>query len=1026
MHPNSNNCSDFILESLRFSSVSSQNIAADHAQEWLDSGVDAGIIALNVQTLTDTVIDPATHEVSYPIAERLNWKVTRFGQNTRANLRGWWVNGIDPFDQWQPMQWGRFKPDSATPVVDRTQGKAAKYLSPSLGKGSSRLVLLDVPLAIWQKVADRYAIPLGVAPEALNFWQWVWQNEVPIVLTEGEKKAGCLLTAGYAAIALPGIFNGYRKDSRNLVAELAYFATTGRVVHICFDYETKPHTVRNINLATAKLGQLLVRSGCDVKVIALPGPEKGVDDLVVKHGQSAFAQLHETAIDLGHWQAAKLWALTYAPALDLNQPYLGALPYPETGLVAIKSPKGTGKTTALKPLIAGAIAEGRKVLAITHRIQLGRAICEGLGISWIDDVRDVETKTLAGYGLCIDSLHPNSQAQFNPQDWQGAIVILDEVEQVLWHALNSNTCYKHRVNILETLKQLLQVVFTTGGLVIAQDADLSDVSLDYLRGDAIITPWLVVNRYQPETGWKVSLYDTKNAAPLVARMEQVIETGAVFVSLDSQKVTGKWSSKNLETYLQTRFPAKRILRIDSETVSNPHHPAYGIADHINQTIHNYDIVLATPTIGTGVSIDVRGHFKGVFGIFQGVTPDSESRQALSRVREGVPRFVWAAHFGPAKIGNGSCSYWDIVQSTARAVKYNIALLKDVDFDLDHQTDPIALRTWAKMAARVNTSLWSYRSELGNSLVTEGHQVTLVTDDVEKLLGQKEVSEALRYRVVTGEHRVPGFEYLGLHHDALVAEQVVRAMSGIRTSNQAAEAEAISNSPELSHHQYDELKDQRVQTTKERNARRKHELQSRYAVAVTPELKLKDDQGWYSQLRLHYYLTHDPLFVELRDKQEWQAHLDRGNGKVALQDVKLFTAQVEALKALDVLQFLKPNDKTRSADPAVQTLAETALKHRQDLKTLFNVTISEKQSAVAILQALLGKIGIKLDCVGRDQAPDGRRGGVRVYRYYPPQDDRETIFAEWSRRDQQILETYAAAQIEAQVSQLNDYYSLMSA
>jgi Domain of unknown function (DUF3854) len=997
MQPNSNNCSGFILEPRRFSSDISVNIDPDHVQEWLDSGVDPAIIALNVRTLTDTLVDPASHEVSYPIAERLNWKITRFGQNTRASVRGWWVSGVDPLADWQPMTWGRFKPDSATPVVDRTQGKAAKYLSPSLGKGSSRLVLLDVPGSIWQQVADRHNCPIDPAQMGgMSFWQWVWENNIPVVLTEGEKKAGCLLTQGYAAIALPGIFNGYRRDSRQLVAELAHFATTARVVHICFDYETKPHTVRNINLATAKLGQLLVRSGCDVKVITLTGPEKGVDDWFMVHGESALAQLFATAIDLGYWQAAKLWSLTYAPTLTLNQPYLGEVPYPETGLVAVKSPKGTGKTTALQPLIQGAIAQGRKVLAITHRIQLGRAICEGLGISWIDDVRSVETQTLAGYGLCIDSLHPNSQARFNPQDWHGAIVILDEVEQVLWHALNSNTCYKNRVRILETLKELVQVVSSTGGLLVVQDADLSDVSLDYLRGlmGTIVPPWLLVNHYQPEHGWQVSLYDTKNAAPLVARMEQVIETGAVFVSLDSQKVTGKWSSKNLETYLQGRFPTKRILRIDSETVSNPTHPAYGIADHINQTIHDYDIVLATPTIGTGVSIDVRGHFKGVFGIFQGVTPDSESRQALSRVREAVPRFVWAAHFGPAKIGNGSCSYWDIVQSTARAVKYNIALLKDVDFDLDRQTDPIALRTWAKMAARVNTSLWSYRSELGNSLVTEGHAVTLVTDDVGKILGQQVVTEELQYQVVTGAHRVPGFEFLGLAHDAKTAERVVQAMTGIRSSNQAAEAEAISNSPELSHHQYDEIKDQRAQTTKERNARRKHELQNRYAVAVTPELKLKDDQGWYAQLRLHYYLTHDPLFVELRDKQEWQAHLDRGNGKVALQDVKLFTAQVEALKALNVLQFLKPNHKMRSTDPEVQVLAEQALKYRQDFKVLFNLTISEKLSSVAILQALLGKIGAKLNCVGRDQAADGRRGGLRVYRYYPPEDDRDTIFAEW--------------------------------
>lgn len=352
-----------------FSVCSSALLDADHAQEWLDSGVDAGIIHLNVKTLHDTAIDPFTHEVSYPIADHLNWSVTRFGHQARDNVRGWWVSGIDPLDQWQRMEWGRLKPDADTPVFDRARQKTAKYLSPSLGKGSSRLVLLDVPAHIWQKVADRHSHAGFKAQDsdstATSFWQWVWEQNIPIVLTEGEKKAGCLLSLGFAAIALPGIFSGYRRDTRQLIAELEHFATPGRSVHICFDYETKPQTIKSIGLATSRLGQLLSRAGCAVKVVALPGPDKGVDDFVVACGRSAFEQVYARAASLEVWQASQLWALTYKPAIDLNQPFLGDLPYPSSGLVGIKSAKGTGKTTALQKLIRSAIATGRKVLVIT-------------------------------------------------------------------------------------------------------------------------------------------------------------------------------------------------------------------------------------------------------------------------------------------------------------------------------------------------------------------------------------------------------------------------------------------------------------------------------------------------------------------------------------------------------------------------------------------------------------------------------------------------------------------------------------
>jgi hypothetical protein len=982
-------------------------LAANHEQEWLASGVDPEIIRLNVRSLSDTEVDPFTREVSYPIAEALNWKVVRFGAQARETVRGWWVDGVDPFHNWQRMTWGRFKPDADTPVFDQKKNKPAKYLSPSLGKGSSRLVLLDVPQHIWQKVAKRYGVFVTDAQKTQSscFWEWVWQNNIPIVLTEGEKKAGCLLSLGYAAIALPGIFSGYRRETRQLIAELAFFATAGRSVHICFDSETKPKTLQQIFLATSRLGQLLTNAGCQVKVITLPGPEKGVDDFVVAHDHAAFANVYESAIELEFWQASQLWTLTHTPSIILNQPYLGDLPYPATGLACIKSAKGTGKTTALQKLIRDAIAQDRKVLVITHRIQLGKAICHSLGIDWIEDVQDHETTK--GYGLCIDSLHPNSKARFNPSDWEGAIVILDEVEQVLWHALNSATCYHQRVKILETLRELAEVIFATDGLLIAQDADLSDVGVDYLKGlaETPITPWLVVNQWKPEVAWQVSLYDTKNPAPLLSQMERVLETGAAFVCLDSQKVRGKWSSKNLETYLKLQFPQKKILRIDSESVSDPNHPAYCIADRINDVVTDYDVVLATPTIGTGISIDVQHHFKAVFGIFQGVTPDSESRQALARVREPVPRYIWAAHFGPGKVGNGSCNYRDVAQSMTKSVRYNIALLKDVDFDLDEQSDPIALRTWAKMAARVNASLWRYRREFRNGLLLEGHDVKIVTDDLTKIFGQLPVTEQMQQDLATGVLQIPGFEFLHWQHDAQATDRITQLITAIRTRNQTAEAIAVSNSPEITVDEYLTLQEQANQTAAKRNSKRKHELKKRYAVdQITPELKLKDDEGWYAQLRLHYYLIHDPEFVRLHDMQELEDHLERGEGKISVQDVKLLTAQVETLRSLQILEFLKPGEKFRATDELVQSIAATALEYRDDMKTVFNLTITEKLAPFAIVQGLLGKIGVKLTCTGRDVAPDGRRGGLRVYKYFPPEDDRATIFAEWEKRDIALMQT----------------------
>jgi hypothetical protein len=61
------------------------------------------------------------------------------------------------------------------------------------------------------------------------------------------------------------------------------------------------------------------------------------------------------------------------------------------------------------------------------------------------------------------------------------LVIVDEVEQVFWHALNASTCRENRQAILSTMRTLFQSVLSTDGTVRLQDADLSDISIDFVR-----------------------------------------------------------------------------------------------------------------------------------------------------------------------------------------------------------------------------------------------------------------------------------------------------------------------------------------------------------------------------------------------------------------------------------------------------------------------------------------------------------------------------------------------------------------
>ncbi len=87
-----------------------------------------------------------------------------------------------------------------------------------------------------------------------------------------------------------------------LMDELAVFATKEREITFCFDYETRPETQRNIEIAISRTGQLLEERGASVSVVTLPGTSKGVDDLIVAQGALAYEKAFSSAVTLKAWR----------------------------------------------------------------------------------------------------------------------------------------------------------------------------------------------------------------------------------------------------------------------------------------------------------------------------------------------------------------------------------------------------------------------------------------------------------------------------------------------------------------------------------------------------------------------------------------------------------------------------------------------------------------------------------------------------------------------------------------------------
>lgn len=977
-------------------------------KEWIEgSCVDEAIVHLNVESLE-----------GYAPFERLlyNWessKVHPDAINREINRRfgdnwfhgGWWCSGVDALTG-EDSLWGCFK--SNKPRIDKSKGfnpnkpKLIKYEHPV--KTPTEIFALRVPQHIWEKISQRYNVPIG---NYVYFWEWVKAHpEIPLSVTEGAKKAGALLTAGYAAIALPGVRSGYRQPRDEfgnkigqsyLIPQLQTFAQPTREIYLVFDQDTKQQTARDVNRAISVTAKLLTKQRCQVKVVVWhPELGKGVDDLIVTHGAKTLHQAFEAALPCEIWGVVQLVKLTYPVDLEVNYEKLTEevepkkyrarfSPPPGYQLICLKSPKGTGKTEWLAQLVEPLIHAGGKVLLLTHRIQLGEELCKRLGIDYVTELRDSETKGIWGYGLCVDSLHSKSQAHFNPENWEGAYIIVDEAEQVIWHLLNSSTCQSDRVAILRCLKQVIQVALSTGGKVFLSDADLSDISIDYIRSLAEydLKPWVVCNNWKPEQGWLVTNFDGNNPSQLVADLEKHIEQeGIPFVCVSAQKKKSQWGTQNLEAYLQRRFPSKRILRIDRESIADPEHPAYGCMAHLNELLPSYDIVLVSPTIETGVSIDCL-HFTSVWGIFQGVQACDSVRQALARVRAKVPRYVWIRKTGFGRVGNGSTSINALLASQHQLAKANVNLLSQADFeeDIDLEFQPESLRTWAKKAVVVNLGMANYRATILEALANEGHTI-IEADDLDEAAGE-------------------------LTKDAVQATKKVEYQAHC---NAVAGIESDQSN-------HDELKDKRAKTYTERLQFEKGEIERRYHVPVTPEIVEKDDKGWHPQLRLHYYLSDGRQHLLAREANVARKQLEAGDGAVFKPDFN--KRQIGAkIWTLDTIGFdkLMQQREFRADDPELLSIANYCKQHVFEIKTATGVNISQRDSPITIAKTLVGLIGYDFPYLGKK----GARGNqVRVYgaaaadflrddegkillndqgQATPVSDGREEVFAAWLEKD----------------------------
>lgn len=908
-------------------------------QEFIQgSAIAPALFAATVAITPDTITRPGG-DASYPIHEALNWRLTRFGRQARAtNWAALLVN--EDGSCWQAKL--------SAPLMDASKGKARKYEAP-VGSGS-KPYLPPVPADIRAAVGQRYSVDV---PLNGSFWQWLEQHpEIPIILTEGGKKALALLSLGYVAIALYGVYGGYQSKDRlgnpirrQLIPELLPFCSAGRQVVLAFDQDSKPSTRAKVARALIRFGALLGAAGCDGVIASWDaGQGKGADDLIVNAGAEAMHQAIAEAWPVEHWQILQRLQgqLSYPVALQANQADLSSLDIsqlPEQGIIAIVAAKGTGKTK----LIGQAVAGAERAIATGHRIALMRNLCQRLQLDYRGDLDRAAGQfiTSAGYTLRVGAV-VDSLLAIHPDQFSGCDLVIDELVQVLRHLLTSSTCAKEgkRPALLARFRQLLQAARR----VIVADADLDNASLDYirqLRGDDSPV-FLIRNDYQPQ-GYPVRFIEAGNRSAIIDDLLadiKALELGKVlFVATDSRA-----TSRAIDRLIAQQCPDKRVLLINSDTSSGDFERAF--IQSPDQHLAGCDVVIATPSMATGVSIEAQGIISRVYGIFTGVSStDADMAQALGRVREPVERIVWCAKRGRnyckasratnfLELKNHLASRTSATASLIRAnlTEANRAALRSYDWASDPHTN-----LYAKISAAQNASMLHLRAALLVRLKHEGNAVIV--------------------------------------EDRKDAPTIGELMKAAGQALKAVDAEAIANAPALTRPEIEALEQKESLELDERLAIARYYLVDFYALPdITPDDVLWDKDGRRRRelLELEAQLYPDSATDRTARGIERQTRWQQGITPWDISGAALRRA-LRAEISLD--EFLDPDREWTATD--VAKAAARARELSQQIKTALNFTITDSVSNVQLIHQLLSRLGIKLSFRWASRDSQGKRH--RIYR-----------------------------------------------
>ncbi len=587
----------------------------------------------------------------------------------------------------------------------------------------------------------------------------------------------------------------------------------------------------------------------------------------------------------------------------------------EDGVTFVRSPKGSGKTEWLMSVVKACRARDLSVLLVGHRQTLIQSLADRLGLACYFYFEAGKQRFRAPehyYAICVDSIW-----KLNTELQKYDVVLIDESEQVIGHVATGATLDGKRRHCYCVLAHYLDVAKS----LVVCDADLGPITLEaVLQAVPLDTAYrFYLNDYLPD-GPEIHMYD--DDSQLVAEMIDAIRKGGRhYVATNSMH-----RAKVLKTTIEREMGQScKIMLVTSEETGDE--TVQYFINNIKTEFLKYDVVISSPTLGTGIDITFDGAeqlIDTVFGFFvTRVNTHFDMDQQLARVRHPKAIKVWVMK-----------RYYSF-ETCPEVIRAELLACCNLnDLIIGHKRD--GKRVLDEAYLSIYAQVVSIQRASKNRL----------RDNFEKLRKQN------------------GWTVVRVEKDAALSNVGAAFTDEAKVEVEAERIKAICEAAPITPEEYVELV--RIQKTQaisrqDRNSMRHHEITSFYREPISAELVAEDDNGSYRhKVRLaQVFFTPDELLIE--------RELERANDEVLPTDFKNLALKKGLLRELLMSAGVVDEDDAFKTDVEVTKMslgafAETYRSRRQCIEELFGLSVRGdlENKAVTTLNQVLALIGLRAD------------------------------------------------------------------